>query len=399
MGRVMSVSPGAVGFDRQPVQCLPHATLVVGPGFAQDGGMAPPRFHDLRIAARRPETAEAVVLTFDVPPALREAYRFTPGQYLTLRATIEGEDVRRSYSICSGPDDRAPDDWELSVAIKRVDGGLFSNWAADGPAVGDTIQVMTPNGRFGLPGATGSRTVAAFAAGSGITPILSIMRHVLVAEPETRFFLFYGNRATASIMFREAIEDLKDRHLSRLSVFHVLSREQQDVPVLNGRLDAGKARLLLRHVLPAAVVDQALVCGPQPMIEGLVDVLGELGLLSGQVHVERFTPSFDGRPHRASIAPTAAPAAIVTVISEGVRSDIPVAAGEAIIDAALRAGRMLPYSCKGGMCCTCRARVVEGRVEMAVNYSLEPWELAAGFVLTCQSRPVTDRVVVDYDQV
>src|SRR6185437_12115051 len=156
-------------------------------------------------------TAEAVVLTFDVPPALREAYRFTPGQYLTLRATIEGEDVRRSYSICSGPGDR-----ELSVAIKRVDGGLFSNWAADGPAAGDTIQVMTPDGRFGLPGATGSRTVAAFAAGSGITPILSIMRHVLAAEPDTRFFLFYGNRATASIMFREAIEDLKDRYLSRL---------------------------------------------------------------------------------------------------------------------------------------------------------------------------------------
>lgn len=356
--------------------------------------MAPPRFHDLRIAARRPETAEAVVLTFDVPPPLRDAYRFRPGQYLTLRATIGAEDVRRSYSICS-----SPDDGPLSVGIKRVDGGLFSNWAADGPSAGDTIQVMTPDGRFGLPPATGSRTVAAFAAGSGITPVLSIMRQVLADEPGTRFFLFYGNRATASIMFRDAIDDLKDRYLSRLSVFHVLSREQQDVPVLNGRLDGDKVRLLLHHMLPAGAIDQALVCGPQPMIEGLVDVLGELGLSSERVHIERFTPSRDGRPRAMPVAPAAAPAAIVTVISEGVRSDIPVAAGEAIIDAALRAGRMLPYSCKGGMCCTCRARVLEGRVEMAVNYSLEPWELAAGFVLTCQSRPVTDRVVVDYDQV
>jgi len=200
-------------------------------------------------------------------------------------------------------------------------------------------------------------------------------------------------------MFRGDIEDLKDRYLSRLSVFHVLSREQQDVPVLNGHLDADKVRLLMRAILPASAVDQALICGPQPMIEGLGTVLRDLGLPVDRVHVERFTPSADGRPYAPPVSKDAPAAAIVTVISEGGRSDLPVAVGETIIDAALRAGRSLPFSCKGGMCCTCRARVLEGQVEMAVNYSLEPWETDAGFVLTCQARALTDKVVVDYDAV
>jgi ring-1,2-phenylacetyl-CoA epoxidase subunit PaaE len=355
----------------------------------------PPRFHTLKIASLRRETADSVSLAFAVPEALREAYHYSPGQYLTLQAMIGGEGVRRSYSICSGLDDD-----ELRVAIKRVPGGTFSNWANDVLRPGQALDVMTPDGRFGVPIEPGaSRTLVGFAAGSGITPILSILKTVLLREPASRFFLFFGNRSTESIMFRGQLEDLKDRFLSRLSVFHVLSREQQDVPVLNGHLDAEKVKRLMRSMVPVVSVDHAFVCGPQPMIEGLEKALADAGLMRERIHVERFTPAAGGRPRPVVLQPTAAPKAVATVICEGVRTDIPVAEGEAIIDAAIRAGRNLPFSCKGGMCCTCRARLLEGRVEMAVNYSLEPWETDAGYVLTCQSHPVTARVVLDYDQV
>ena len=354
-----------------------------------------PRFHSLRIASLRRETETAISVAFAVPDRLRQAYHYAPGQFLTLRAMIDGEDVRRSYSICSGLDDD-----ELRVAIKRVPGGVFSNWANEVLRVGEALDVMTPDGRFGVPIEPGSsRTLVGFAAGSGITPILSILKTVLLREPASRFALFFGNRSTESIMFRGELEDLKDRFLSRLSVFHVLSREQQDVPILNGRLDAEKVGRLLRRMVPAASVDHAFVCGPQPMIEGLEKALADAGLVRERIHIERFTPAAGGRPTPVVVPPTAVPKAIATVINEGVRTEIPVAEGEAIIDAAIRAGRNLPYSCKGGMCCTCRARLLEGRVEMTVNYSLEPWETDAGYVLTCQSRPVTPRVVLDYDQV
>jgi ring-1,2-phenylacetyl-CoA epoxidase subunit PaaE len=356
--------------------------------------MAAPRFHELTISDLRRETSGAVSLAFAVPERLREAYRYTPGQYLTLRATIDGEEVRRSYSICSGLDDN-----ELRVVIKRLAGGAFSNWAGEQLRVGDTLSVMTPDGRFGVPIEPGSaRTLVAFVAGSGITPVMAILKTVLRRETG-RFFLFYGNRSAAEIIFREPLEDLKDRYLARLSVFHVLSREQQDIAMLNGHLDAEKVRVLMRFVAPIADIDHAFVCGPQPMIEGLESALAGLGMARDRVHVERFTPGVGGRPRPVVVAPTAPPKAIATAISEGARFEFPVAEGEAIIDAAIRAGRSLPYSCKGGMCCTCRARLLEGRVEMAANYSLEPWETEAGYVLTCQSHPVTERVVIDYDQV
>ncbi len=321
--------------------------------------------------------------------------RSSPASTLTLRATIDGEDLRRSYSICAGLDDGA-----LRVAIKRVAGGVFSNWANDTLRIGDTLAVMTPDGRFGVPPEPdAARTLVAFAAGSGITPVLSILTTILQRETRSRFLLFYGNRSTDSILFRGALEDLKDRFLTRLSVFHVLSREQQDVAVLNGRLDAEKLRVLMRAMVPLDMVDHVFVCGPQPMIEGLEKALADLGLPRARIHVERFTPSAAGRPRPVVVPQAVAPKAIATVISEGVRSDIPVADGEAIIDAAIRAGRALPYSCKGGMCCTCRAKLLEGRVEMTVNYSLEPWETEAGYILTCQAHPLTKHVVVDYDQV
>ncbi len=359
--------------------------------------MTLPEFHALTIADLRQETPDAVSIAFAVPEELRAAYRFTPGQYLTLRATIDGEDLRRSYSICSGLDDG-----ELRVAVKRVEGGVFSNWVNDTLRPGDTVQVMTPMGRFGVSPETEPvhpRTYAAFAAGSGITPILSILKTVLAREPGSQMFLFFGNRNTQGILFRDQLEDLKDRYLSRLSVFHVLSREQQDIAALNGRLDAGKLRHLLPVMLPPATIDQALICGPLGMIEGLEQALLGLGMARERVHVERFTPAPGGRRRKVVVVAAERPKAIATIIHEGIRSEIPVAEGEAIIDAAIRAGLNLPYSCKGGMCCTCRARLLEGKVEMEVNFSLEPWETEAGYVLTCQSRPTTDAVVIDYDQV
>ena len=356
--------------------------------------MAPPRFHSLTVCDVRRETADAVSLAFTVPAALRGAYHFLPGQFLTLRATIDGEDVRRSYSICS-----APEDDDLRVVVKRLAGGAFSIWVNETVRTGHALSVMTPDGRFGIPIQPGSaRTLVAFVAGSGITPVMAILKSVLRHEAG-RFFLFYGNRSTADIIFRDQLEDLKDQHLTRLSVFHVLSREQQDLPVLNGRLDTDKVALLLRSVVPAQVVDHALVCGPQPMIEGLQTALVDLGLPEGRIHVERFTPGIGGRPRTIAVAPLTPPKTIATIICEGARFDLPVAEGEAIIDAAIRAGRSLPYSCKGGMCCTCRAKLVEGRVDMISNYSLEPWETQAGYVLTCQSRPLTERLVLDFDQV
>ena len=362
------------------------------------GGRRPcsavPEFHSLTVADVRRETADTVSLAFAVPDGLRAAYRYLPGQYLTLRATLEGEEVRRCYSICSGLDES-----ELRVAVKRLEGGAFSGWVHEHVRAGELLSVMTPEGRFGVPIEPGSaRTLVAFAAGSGITPVMAILKTVLRRETG-RFFLFYGNRSTADIIFRGELEDLKDRHLSRLSVFHVLSREQQDLAMLSGHLDAAKAAVLLRSLVPVASVDQAFICGPQPMIEGLEPALLDLGMARERVHVERFTPGVGGRPRTVVVPAEAAAKAVATVISEGARFEFPVAEGEAIIDAAIRAGRSLPYACRGGMCCTCRARLVEGRVQMAVNYSLEPWEVEAGYVLTCQARPVSELVVIDYDQV
>jgi ring-1,2-phenylacetyl-CoA epoxidase subunit PaaE len=331
-----------------------------------------------------------------VPSDLAAAYAFVPGQYLTLRARLDGQDLRRSYSICSGPDEG-----ELRIAVKRVEGGPFSAWVNSDLRAGDLIEVMTPTGRFGIPrGPGGARLYLGIVAGSGITPILSIVRGVLVGEPTSRFFLLYGNRSTAEVLFGEALAELKDRYMERLSVFHVLSREEQDVAVLNGRLDASKVRQLLCSLVPAAAIDHVLICGPEGMAEELGPVLESLGIPRARIHVERFVSVLGGRPRVKPPAVTPALASrMATLIYDGKRRDVPVAEGEAILDAALRAGLDLPYACKGGMCCTCRAKVIEGAAVMEVNYSLEAWEQQAGYVLTCQAHPQSDRIIVDYDQV
>jgi ring-1,2-phenylacetyl-CoA epoxidase subunit PaaE len=355
-----------------------------------------PRFHRLAVNDLRREAADAVSLTFAIPPELAGDYHFAPGQYLTLRTTMDGEEVRRSYSICSGPDDG-----ELRIAVKRIDGGAFSSWAADELKAGDEIDVMTPTGRFGVASAPDeARLYAGFAAGSGITPILSITKGVLAREPKSQFFLFYGNRSTSGMMFLEALEELKDRFMQRLSLFHVISGEEQDIPMLHGRLDGEKVRVLLRSLVPAETVDHVFICGPTGMSEDIETTCRDIGIAEDRIHVERFVSGLGGKPRPKAVVPASAPPkAFAALIIDGKRREVPVAEGEAILDAALRAGVDLPFACKGGMCSTCRAKLVEGEAVMDVNFSLEPWELKAGFILTCQAKPVSEKIVVDYDHV
>jgi ring-1,2-phenylacetyl-CoA epoxidase subunit PaaE len=358
--------------------------------------MSTPRFHRLAVNDLRRETADAVSMTFAIPSELAGDYSFLPGQYLTLRMTMDGEEVRRSYSICSGPDDG-----ELRIAVKKVDGGAFSSWAADELKSGDELEVMTPTGRFGVTHAPDqARLYVGFAAGSGITPILSIIKGVLAREPKSRFFLFYGNRTTEGMLFLEELEELKDRFLERLSLFHVISGEEQDIPILHGRLDGDKVRVLLRSLVPASHVDHVFICGPMGMSEDIEATCRDIGIADDKIHVERFVSEFGGKPRpKAVVAPGTPPKAMASLIIDGKRREVPVAEGEAILDAALRAGMDLPFACKGGMCSTCRAKLVEGEAQMEVNYSLEPWELKAGYILTCQARPCSEKVVVDYDHV
>jgi ring-1,2-phenylacetyl-CoA epoxidase subunit PaaE len=357
---------------------------------------AAPRFHRLAINDLRRESADAVSLTFAIPSELAGDYSFAPGQYLTLRTNMDGEEVRRSYSICSGPDDG-----ELRIAVKKVDGGAFSSWAADELKTGDELDVMTPTGRFGIAHAPDeARVYVGFAAGSGITPILSIVKGVLAREPHSRFFLFYGNRSAGGMLFREALEELKDRFMQRLSIFHVISGEEQDIPILHGRLDGEKVRVLLRSLVPASSVDHVFICGPIGMSEDIEATCRDIGIAEDRIHVERFVSGLGGKPRPKAIVAASAPAkAMALLVIDGKRREVPVADGESILDAALRAGMDLPFACKGGMCSTCRAKLVEGDAQMEVNYSLEPWELKAGFILTCQARPVSQKVVVDYDHV
>lgn len=355
-----------------------------------------PRFHPLAISDLRRETPDSVSLAFAVPPELEAVYAFAPGQYLTLRATIEGHDIRRSYSICSGDTDG-----ELRVAIKQVEGGAFSTFANRELATGDRIEVMTPMGRFGQAAtqASGQHHVG-FASGSGITPILSIIRSVLAHDADSRFTLFYGNRNSGSVMFKDALEDLKDMHLGRLSIHHVLSREAQDIALLNGRLDGPRMAQLLRTLGHASGIDHAFLCGPAGMTDAGREALMAFGVDPARIHVELFTPSEPIGAIRAKAATVARDDAAHVPLSltlDGAVHQLAMAPGETVLETAERAGLDIPYSCRGGMCCTCRAQVTAGASQMEQNFSLEPWEVEAGFVLTCQCRPTGDVLAVDFD--
>ncbi len=354
------------------------------------------RFHALTVADVRRETRDSVSIRFAVPDNLQSAFAFLPGQYLTLRASIDGEDIRRSYSICS-----APDDGELRIGIKKVVGGAFSTFANESLTVGSLIDVMPPQGRFTPKPASAGRHALGIAAGSGITPILSIIRSVLSREPASRVTLIYGNQTSQSVMFAEEIEDLKNRHLGRFAVAHILSREAQDVAVLAGRITAEKLEALARGMLNLASVDEAFLCGPEGMVSEARAALRALGMAPERIMAELFTTSALRKRYVVpAISNTVAEiVSRITVTLDGKRHAFDLLEGdESLIDAAERNGIELPYSCKGGMCCTCRCKVESGAADMVLNYSLEDWEMNAGFILGCQARPTTLALALDFDQ-
>ncbi len=352
-------------------------------------------FHPLTVADVRHETDDCVSIRFAVPEPLRDAFRFQHGQYLTLRTVIDGEDVRRSYSICAG----VPDG-ELRVAVKSVPGGRFSTWANQALKPGDVIEVMQPTGRFTTPiEPDRAKTYVLFAAGSGITPVISIVRTVLALEPQATVTLFYGNRKGSGIIFREEVEDLKNRFMGRFRVFHVLSRDVQQVELLRGRLDRAKVDTLLDALVQVDAVDHFFVCGPEGMTTDVRAALDARGVPSERVHFELFGVPGQSRPANRNEAAAVATGetSAVTVTLDGLSTRFTMDRGLSLLDAGREAGLDLPYACKGGVCATCRCKVVEGEVEMAVNYGLEPSEVTAGYVLSCQSQPKTETVVVDFD--
>jgi ring-1,2-phenylacetyl-CoA epoxidase subunit PaaE len=356
-------------------------------------------FHPLRVRAVEPDTGEAVIVTFDVPPELRATFGFTQGQYLTLRKEIAGQDLRRSYSICAGVDDG-----ELRVGVRKVRDGVFSNWINEQLRPGDTIAVMAPQGRFFVPlDAALRRHHLGIAGGSGITPILSIMKTVLAREPASRFTLIYGNRTLRSTMFKEELEDLKNRRLTRLALHHVFSDEQTDAALNMGVLDRAKIGAFLATVVPAASVAEAYVCGPFQMNDEAEAALLAAGLAEERIHIERFGVQLpEGQSVGAVVheaQPGDAETARVVLIRDGLTREFGFTKDQAsLLDAASAAGLEVPFSCTSGVCGTCRAKLVEGKVRMERNFALDKAEVAAGFVLTCQSHPLTERVVLSFDE-
>lgn len=378
------------------------ASAVGGPS----GSRRRARFHTLRVAAVRPLTDAAVEVTFAIPEQLRGEYEYLAGQHVALRTTLDGHEVRRSYSLCRAVDAGGGGDGPqtISVAIKRDQGGRFSTWALSELAVGDELDVMSPQGSFtsGLADLDGAH-VAGIAAGSGITPLMALAATVLARSETSRFTLVYTNRSTTDVMFLEELADLKDRYPSRLALHHVLSREQRAAPLLSGRIDEERLRRILDALVLPDTVDEWFLCGPFELVQLCRDTLADVGVAPEHVRYELFTTGEGGRVEAPSGRPVQVredePVRRIEVTLDGQSSTIesPVAAHESVLNAALRVRPDAPFACAGGVCGTCRARLVEGSVTMTENYALEPDELDRGYILTCQSHPTTDRVVVDYD--
>jgi ring-1,2-phenylacetyl-CoA epoxidase subunit PaaE len=361
------------------------------------------KFHDLPVSNITPEAAGAVAITFKVPEDLRSGFNFKAGQFLTLRASIDGNDVRRSYSISSSQNSYLQNG-TLEVGIRPVQGGVFSNWAASQLKVGDVLRVMPADGRFIVQRPRAIHRVG-FAAGSGITPILSILASTLEEQTESKFTLVYGNRRMDSVMFNEALQDLKDRYPNRLTLIHVLSRQAQEVPLLEGRIDEAKVKEIVSSLLPAASMDEVFICGPEAMIEATEKALLEVGVPARNIRTERFTsPTLEALPADArkqvflGHAPESKGDVSLTVVLDGKMHQMQMSSTDKILDVALAAGLDLPYSCKGGVCCTCRAKVMQGSVVMEKNFTLEKWEAEQGFVLSCQAKPTSKEVVMSFDE-
>jgi ring-1,2-phenylacetyl-CoA epoxidase subunit PaaE len=350
------------------------------------------QFHSLPVQ-RIERDADALIVGFGVPDELRETFAYTPGQYLTLRTELNGEDLRRSYSICSGLDDGA-----LRVGVRLIPGGIFSGWAAENLREGQTLDVMPPQGRFTLaPDATAQRHVLFIAAGSGITPVLSLAKTLLAREPGTRCTLVYGNRRIASMMFKEELEDLKDRHLQRFTLLPVFSREAQDAPLFNGRLDEARIAEFLRTLVPADSIDEAFVCGPAGMLDGAVAALSGAGIAAQHIHVERFGDVNAAAFHHVEEGD--ADHAKVTLVIDGLARQVEFRLSDpSILDAARRTGLDVPYACKAGVCSTCKGKVLSGEVRMDRNLALNEAEVAQGFVLCCQAHPTTPSVTITLDE-
>ena len=364
--------------------------------------MNAPRFHPLTVKAVTPEAAGSVAITFAIPEAARSAFEFEPGQFLTLKKELNGQEVRRNYSI-SSPRSRFRRHGEIEIGIRPVEGGVFSNWAATGIKAGDTLEVMPPEGRFTSRKPRALHRVG-FAAGSGITPILSIAASTLEEQPETKFTLVYGNRRMASVMFNEALQDLKDRYPDRLTLIHVLSRQAQEVDLLQGRIDGAKVQQIIDALLPVKSMDEVFICGPEAMIEATEQALVEAGVPADRIRSERFTSSaaqaakVQASTDAGGVTAKASKDIALTVVLDGKSHELQIGADEHVLDAALAAGLDLPFSCKAGVCCTCRAKVLCGEVVMDKNFTLEGDEMAQGYVLSCQARATTPELVVSFDE-
>jgi ring-1,2-phenylacetyl-CoA epoxidase subunit PaaE len=352
-------------------------------------------FHALRVAEVVPETNEANSIRFEIPAELRDKFAFKAGQHLTLRATLNGEEVRRNYSLCTAPDEG---DW--MVTVKRIGGGLFSNWVGDNLRAGDTIDVMPPHGSFTTEFAPSrKRQLVGIAGGSGITPVMSLIKTTLRSEPDSGFTLLYGNRDSSSVIFLDALADLKDKHLDRLEIYHFLDAEDQEIELFNGMLDRVRCDEAILSLLPnAAEVSDWFICGPGPMMDAAEGALLDRNIPKERIHIERFTAD---RPPEAvaremAELQTKAEGVTVSVTLDGRTRRVPFTAGN-ILDSARASGLPAPFACKAGVCATCRARVTSGKVEMAARYGLTDEEVADGYVLTCQSVPLGDGVAVDYD--
>ncbi|SJZ33151.1 1,2-phenylacetyl-CoA epoxidase subunit PaaE [Sediminibacterium ginsengisoli] len=353
-------------------------------------------FHPVKVKDIRRETNDCVSISFDIPAQLQETFAYTQGQYITLRTHINGEEVRRSYSVCSSPLDH-----ELRIAVKQVAHGTFSTYANEELRKGDTLEAMPPMGKFFTPlSPANSKNYTGFAAGSGITPLLSIIKTTLRTEPGSSFTLVYGNRNRHSIIFKEELEALKNKYMSRFRVIYILSREKTDAAIHFGRIDAEKCSALCEKNIDLRSTDDFFLCGPEEMIFSVKAQLEQLGVDSKKIHFELFTAPDQKKATVAASDKSGRPDASsnITIRLDGVSFgfELPFE-GPSILDAALKNGADLPYACKGGVCCTCRAKLVEGEVDMDVNYGLEQEEIEQGFVLTCQSHPRTERVVLDFD--